>query len=248
MTKYSDLSERTILITGGANGIGEAMVEAFCDQGAHVAFCDIDKEKGKSLAARFPKQTSFNATDLCKEGQIRRWIDKVAAKRGEIHGLINNAASDPRIPFAKMTSQQWDQLFARNLRAQFLTAQAASVHMRKGGSIINFSSITVHVTPPEMTAYVSTKAGIQGFTRSLARELGPQGIRVNTISPGWVMTPRQLKEFVTPSVKKMIKRVQCIPDLLQPAEIASVALFLSSSASSALTGQELLADRGWAHS
>lgn len=248
MSKYSDLSGKTILITGGANGIGEAMVEAYCQQGAYVAFCDIDKESGKSLAARFPRQSTFSATDLTKEAQIRRWIDRIAATRGEIHGLINNAASDPRIPFAKMTSQQWDQLFARNLRAMFLTAQTATPHMRKRASIINFSSITVHVTPPEMTAYVSTKAGIQGLTRSLARELGPRGIRVNTISPGWVMTPRQLKEFVTPSVKKMIKRVQCIPDLLQPAEIASVALFLSSSASSALTGQELLADRGWAHS
>ncbi len=248
MTKYNDLSGKTILITGGANGIGETMVEAFCQQGAFVAFCDIDKEKGKSLASRFPDQTLFSPTDLCKEKQIARWIERAVSSRGEIHGLINNAASDPRIPFSDMTSQQWDQLFARNLRAQFLTAQAASPHMKKGASIINFSSITVHVTPPEMTAYVSTKAGIQGFTRSLARELGPKGIRVNTISPGWVMTPRQLKEFVTPTVKRMIKRVQCIPDLLQPSEIASVALFLSSSASSALTGQELLADRGWAHS
>ena len=120
--------------------------------------------------------------------------------------------------------------------------------MPKGASIINFSSITFHVSPKEMTAYVATKAGIQGFTRALARELGPRGIRVNTISPGWIMTPRQLEQFVTPSVKRMIKSVQCIPDLIQPKEIASVALFLASTASSAMTGQELLADRGWAHS
>ncbi len=248
MTKYSDLSKKTILITGGANGIGEAMVEAFWHQGAHVSFCDLDREAGKRLVSRLKERVTFTALDLCRESQIRSWVKKIATKQGEIHGLINNAASDPRIPFAAMSSQQWDQLFARNLRAHFLTAQAVTPHMNKGASIINFSSITVHVTPPEMTAYVSTKAGIQGFTRSLARELGPKGIRVNTISPGWVMTPRQLKEFVTPSVKRMIKRVQCIPDLLKPTEIASIALFLSSSESSALTGQELLADRGWAHS
>jgi NAD(P)-dependent dehydrogenase (short-subunit alcohol dehydrogenase family) len=247
MTKYTDLSERTILITGGANGIGQAMVEAFARQGAHVHFCDIDKKAGEALAGRVGTST-FTFVDLTKESAVRRWIAATAKKRGQIHGLINNAASDPRIPLQKMTSKQWDQLFARNLKAHFLTAQAASPHMKKGASIINFSSITVHVTPAEMTAYVSTKAGIQGFTRSLARELGPLGIRVNTLSPGWVMTPRQLKEFVTPSVKRMIKRVQCIPDLIQPSEIANVALFLASESSSAMTGQELLADRGWAHS
>ena len=247
MTKYTDLSGRTILITGGANGIGKAMVEAFAEQEAYVHFCDIDKKSGESLAKRV-RLSTFSCVDLTKETAVRRWVDSTAKKRGEIHCLINNAASDPRIPFKAMTSRQWDQLFARNLKAHFLTAQAASPHMKKGGAIINFSSITVHVTPSEMTAYVSTKAGIQGFTRPLARELGPDGIRVNTISPGWIMTPRQLKEFVTPSVKKMIKRVQCIPDLIQPSEIANVALFLASDSSSALTGQELLADRGWAHS
>lgn len=247
MTKYTDLSERTILITGGANGIGQAMVEAFSEQGSYVHFCDIDKEAGEDLANRV-RTSTFSYVDLTKESAVRRWIATTAKKRGQIHGLINNAASDPRIPFQKMTSKQWDQLFARNLKAHFLTAQATSSHMKKGATIINFSSITVHVTPPEMTAYVSTKAGIQGFTRSLARELGPKGIRVNTLSPGWIMTQRQLKEFVTPNVKRMIKRVQCIPDLIQPSEVANIALFLSSDSSSALTGQELLADRGWAHS
>ena len=248
MTKYSDLANKTILITGGANGIGAAMVEAFCDQGAHVSFCDLDRESGERLLKKHQGSVDFTVLDLCRESQIRAWIAKTVKNRGQIHGLINNAASDPRIPFETMSSKQWDQLFSRNLRAHFLTAQAAAPHMKKGASIINFSSITVHVTPVEMTAYVATKAGIQGFTRSLARELGPKGIRVNTISPGWVMTPRQLKEFVTPSVKRMIRRVQCIPDLIKPEEIASIALFLSSSDSSALTGQELLADRGWAHS
>ena len=99
-----------------------------------------------------------------------------------------------------------------------------------------------------MTAYVSTKGGIIGFTRSLARELGPKGVRVNTLSPGWIMTERQLKQFVDASVKKMIRKAQCMPELLQPAEIAQVALFLASEASSALTGQEILADRGWSYS
>ena len=116
--------------------------------------------------------------------------------------------------------------------------------MKKGASILNFSSITFHTAPKEMTAYVATKAGIQGFTRSLARELGPQGIRVNTLSPGWVMTARQLKEFVTLAVKGKIRRAQCIPELVQPSEGAEVVLFLCSEASRAMTGQEILVDRG----
>src|SRR6185295_4359244 len=139
-------------------------------------------------------------------------------------------------------------LFATNLRAYFLMAREAAPHMAKGGSIINLASITFHTAPAAMSAYVATKGGVMGFTRSLARELGPRGIRVNTLSPGWTMTERQLKQFVTPEVKRRIRRSQCMPDLLRPEEIAEVALFLASNASSAVTGQEILADRGWAHS
>tara|TARA_A100001037_G_C14948839_1_gene544046 strand:- start:36 stop:782 length:747 start_codon:yes stop_codon:yes gene_type:complete len=248
MNSYCDLKGKTVLITGGANGIGRAMVEAFHDQGAVVYFCDLDARAASTLTQSRGAGLHFTKVDLMKETQVRRWIALGARRSSRIDVLINNAAADPRIPFSKMTTQQWDALFSRNLRAQFVAAQAALPHLGKGSSIINFSSITVHVTPKEMTAYVSTKAGIQGLTRSLARELGPEGVRVNTISPGWVMTERQLKEFVTPKVKKMIRTVQCIPELIQPSEIAQVALFLGSEASGALTGQELLADRGWAHS
>ena len=99
-----------------------------------------------------------------------------------------------------------------------------------------------------MTCYVSTKGGILGFTRALAREVGPRRIRVNTLSPGWVMTERQLKQYVRPETKRLIRKSQCLPDLIQPGEIASVALFLASDASSAITGQEILVDRGWYHS
>jgi D-xylose 1-dehydrogenase len=113
---------------------------------------------------------------------------------------------------------------------------------------VNLSSITFHQGPPQMSAYVASKSAIIGLTRSLARELGPKGIRVNTLSPGWVMTDRQLKEYVRAETKRVIKASQCIPELLQPAEMAQVVLFLASESSSAITGQEILADRGWFHS
>jgi NAD(P)-dependent dehydrogenase (short-subunit alcohol dehydrogenase family) len=248
MATYAELRDQTVVITGGANGIGEAMVKAFAAQGAQVFFCDVDERAGKALAAKLGDKVSFARVDLRREAEVSRWLKQIARNGGTVRALVNNAARDPRMRLDKMSVQDWDDLFATNLRAYFLMAREIAPHMQPGGSIVNFSSITYHIAPAEMSAYVATKAGAIGFTRSLARELGPLGIRVNTISPGWIMTKRQLKEFVRPAVKRLIHKSQCIPDLLQPADIAEVALFLASDASRAITGQEILADRGWAHS
>jgi len=239
---YADLKSAAVLITGGANGIGAATVRAFHAQGAAVFFCDVDVPAGKALAKEL--RCHFNRVDLRQEREICAWVRDV----GNVRVLVNNAANDPRIPLKGHTVQQWDDLFARNLRAMFLTAREAAPRMRTGASIINLASITFHIAPAQMTAYVGTKGGVLGFTRSLARELGPRGIRVNAVSPGWVMTERQLRDYVTPAVKRLIKRSQCVPDLIQPAEIANVILFLASNASVFIIGQEILADRGWAYS
>ena len=248
MPIYTDLRRRTVLITGGANGIGAAMVRAFHSQEARVAFCDTDTIAAARLVRELGRGVDFHKVDLRKESEIKRWIAQVVTHRKQIGVLINNAAADPRIPLEQTTTKAWDDLFARNLRAFFLTSREASKWMTDGSAIINFSSITFHTAPAPMTAYVSTKAGIIGFTRSLARELGPRRIRVNVISPGWIMTERQLKQFVTPAVKRLIRSSQCIPELIDPREIAEIALFLASDASRALTGQEILADRGWTYS
>tara|TARA_B100000676_G_scaffold248626_1_gene252407 strand:- start:639 stop:1397 length:759 start_codon:yes stop_codon:yes gene_type:complete len=245
---FHDLKDKVVIITGGANGIGASMVKAFTAQGAQVCFCDVDVVAAESVCAGNDRQPLFRKVDLLKERQVNSWIAAVAKTHGRIDVLINNAACDPRIPLNDMSVHDWDTLIARNLRSCFLTSRAANEHMPKGSSIINFSSITFHNAPPEMTAYVASKGGIISFTRSLARELGPKGIRVNTISPGWIMTDRQLKQFVTPKIKRMLRERQCIATLLQPREIANVAVFLASSLSSAVTGQEILADRGWQHS
>jgi NAD(P)-dependent dehydrogenase (short-subunit alcohol dehydrogenase family) len=239
-----DLQKKTCLVTGGANGIGEATVRALHEQGARVFFCDLDATAGAALAKELGERVTFSKVDLCHEREIVRWI----AGMDRIDVLINNAANDPRIEIGKTSAAAWDHLFATNLRAYFLTCREAVTHMRRGASIINLASIVFHQAPPRMSAYVATKGGVLGFTRSLARELGPRRIRVNTVSPGWVMTERQLREYVTPAAKKTIFRSQCIPDLLQPEEIADVILFLASDASRAITGQEILADRGWQHS
>ena len=248
MTRFFELQDRNILVTGGANGIGAAIVRSLRGQGARVFFCDVDAKAGAVLAKELGGETFFSKVDLMREREVVRWIAKVGARCPTIHALVNNAACDPRIPLEKTSVADWDRLFARNLRAYFLTCREAVPWMRPGASIINLASVTIHNAPANMTAYVATKGGVLGFTRSLARELGPRRIRVNTLSPGWVMTERQLREYVTPAARRLIRTSQCIPDLLQPEDIAEVALFLASDASRALTGQEILADRGWEHS
>jgi NAD(P)-dependent dehydrogenase (short-subunit alcohol dehydrogenase family) len=249
MPAYADLRNRRVVVTGGANGIGAAIVRAFHEQEAIVHFCDTDAAAGEALAGELGERVSFTRVDLTRETQIVRWVKRLAQGGKPLHALVNNAARDPRMALESMSAKDWDDLFATNLRAYFLMARETAPRLANStGAIINLASITFHIAPPAMTAYVATKGGVLGFTRSLARELGPRGIRVNTVSPGWVMTERQLQEFVTPAVKRLIRRSQCVPQLLQPAEIAAVVLFLASDASRAITGQEILADRGWAHS
>ena len=245
MAVYDELAGRLVLITGGANGIGRAMVEAFHVQEAMVCFCDLDEKAGARLSKRLGGRAEFTKVNLTSEAEIKRWVARVAKRHGDIHVLINNAACDPRIALEDVTSKAWNDLFAINIRAYFLVCREASLHLAKGASIVNFSSITFYTAPVNMSAYVATKAAAIGLTRSLARELGHRRIRANTISPGWIMTERQLSDHVTPAVKRQIRMEQCIPDLNQPAEVAAVALFLASDSSRAVTGQEILVDRGW---
>jgi D-xylose 1-dehydrogenase len=246
MPVYPEHRDAVVLVTGGANGIGAATVAAFRDQDARVFFCDTDARAGKAQA----KVTGANFTrvDLRDERQIQRWVAGIARTTGTIDLLVNNAAVDPRIPLNQLTRERWDELFEINLRSAFLCSRECAPLMGAGASIVNLASITWHLAPPQMTAYVATKAGVLGLTRALARELGPRRIRVNAVSPGWIMTERQLREYVTPAVKRLIRKSQAIPDLVEPAEIADVILFLASGAAAAITGQEILADRGWAHS
>lgn len=249
MSTYPDLKNRNVLVTGGANGIGAATVRAFHEQGSTVFFCDLDATAGRRLERSLGTGVFFQKVDLLKERAIARWIEGIGKRFKKIDVLINNAARDPRLSLENCSAEDWDRLFAGNVRAYFLASREAVKWMpRTGGAIVNFASITFHLGPANMTAYVATKGGVIAFTRSLARELGPRRIRVNTVSPGWIMTKRQLRDFVTPSLKKLIKRSQCIPELIQPEEIARVVLFLASNASGAITGQEILADRGWAYS
>jgi NAD(P)-dependent dehydrogenase (short-subunit alcohol dehydrogenase family) len=247
MANYPDLKNQIVLVTGGANGIGEATVRAFHEQGARVCFCDVDVKAGRALAKELGGEIFFEKVDLLKEREICRWIDQVGARWKRINVLVNNAGTDPRMALEKTSAAAWDRLFAGNLRAYFLTSREAAGLMPVDSSIINIASITFRNSPVNMSAYVATKGGVIGFTRSLARELGARRIRVNAVSPGWVMTERQLRQFVTPAIKRFVRKSQSIPELIQPEEIASVVVFLASDASRAITGQEILVERGWVH-
>jgi D-xylose 1-dehydrogenase len=248
MARFAELENRSVVVTGGANGIGAATVRAFHAQGARVFFCDKDAARGTALARELGARVSFQPVDLCRETEILGWTAAIKQDAQNIHALVNNAAWDPRIPFLQTTTQQWDDLFAVNLRAYFLMARECAPAMPHGSAIVNLASITFYNSPPGLVAYVATKGGVIGFTRCLARELGPSRIRVNCVSPGWVFTDRQMRDYLTEDNKRLIQERQCIPDFIQPEEMADVILFLASDSSAAVTGQEILADRGWAHS
>ena len=245
---YEDLNEQCVLITGGATGIGEALVRAFAGQHAHVYFCDIQAEAGEALASELGSKVQFSEVDLTKEAQVVSWIQGVSQKHPYIKALVNNAAQDTRVSLQDTTMEKWDQLTAVNLRAAYLCTQQASPHMKgRDASIINFGSVTFQLGEAGLSAYVTAKGAIVAMTRSHARELGPDLIRVNTLSPGWVMTEKQLRMYVNEGVKQRIFRDQCIPQLIDPHEIAEVALFLASNVSSAITGQNIAVNRGWTH-
>ncbi len=248
MAQFQEFKDEAVVVTGGANGIGAATVRAFHSQGAKVFFCDKDSVAGTELAAELKTRAFFTPVDLTQESELIAWTGTIKGAANRIRALVNNAAWDPRIPFLEMTSGQWDDLFALNMRAYFLMARECAPAMVRGSSIVNFGSVTFYNTPPQMVAYVATKGAVLGFTRCLARELGRSGIRVNCLAPGWVHTERQLRDYLTRESKEMIEERQCIPEFIQPGEIANVVLFLASELSASITGQEILADRGWAHS
>lgn len=242
------LEGRVVLVTGGANGIGAATVRALVGRGARAYFCDIDATQGDMLSKELGVDARFSCVDLMDPESIATWILAVGEQEGEIHGLVNNAALDPRLSLEETRVEDWDGLFARNMRAYFLCCREVSPWLVDGSAIVNLSSVTFHEAPAKMTAYVATKGAIQGFTRSLARELGPRGVRVNTVSPGWVMTERQLAMYADEATQARVMREQCVPKLLLPEELADVIVFLLGNQSRAISGQELLVDRGWRHS
>jgi NAD(P)-dependent dehydrogenase (short-subunit alcohol dehydrogenase family) len=250
--QYPSLQDRVVFITGGATGIGATLVEEFVRQGARVAFVDIQEEAGTDLVARLADSgaghaPSFHPCNLLDLAELQRVIAMVGDELGPISVLVNNAADDARHDFTTVTPEYWDQRIAVNLRHFFFAIQAVYPQMKGlgGGSVINFGSMSWHDTQGGMPGYTTSKAGIEGLTRGLARDLGPDRIRVNTLVPGWVMTEKQLKYRVDASTQAEIERSQCLKDPLMPTDIAAMALFLASDDSRMCTAQNFIVDGGW---
>ena len=270
---YPSLQDRAVLITGGASGIGAALVEAFAWQGARVGFIDLDSAAASALLHRLGRQAGdiagdpaegtpppgpgsppgprylpvFAAADLADIPALTQAIDALRSQTGLFTVLVNNAANDQRHAIADTTPAAWDTGMAVNLKQQFFTAQAVLPDMRAagGGSIINLGSISWKLKQGGMPVYTTAKAAVQGLTRSLARDLGPDNIRVNTLVPGWVMTEKQLRLWVTDASRDDIRRGQCLAAPLLPKHIASMALFLAADDSAMCTAQDFTVDAGW---
>ena len=248
--KYPSLAGKRVLVTGGATGIGEALVTGFAEQGAHVAFLDMQGDAGAALVERLSGAVAvaprFALCDLTDLASLGRNIADLSAEMGDFDILLNNAASDDRHAIGDVTPAYWDERIAVNLRHLFFAAQAVIPGMKaaRGGSIVNFGSISWHLALPDLVLYQTAKAAIEGMTRSMARELGADNIRVNTIIPGNVETPRQA-QWYTPEGEAEIIAAQCLKARIQPADIAVMALFLASDDARMCTGHDYWVDAGW---
>ena len=248
--RYPSLQDRGVLITGGATGIGATLVEEFAAQGARVGFIDIDTPSAEALVARLQSAghaPAFVAADLTDIAALDRAIEALRQRTGPFTVLLNNAANDQRHSIESTTSQSWDAGIAVNLKHQFFAAKNVAADMKAagGGSIVNFGSISWKLKQGGMPAYTTSKAAVQGLTRSLARDYGPFNIRVNTLVPGWVMTEKQIRLWLDEKGRQEIARGQCINKPLQPEHIARMALFLAADDSAMCTAQDFIVDGGW---
>ena len=248
---YPSLRDRTVIITGGASGIGESIVEAFAANGAGVAFLDVQPEPAARLADRIAETGAprplFVECDLTCIPALQRAADEILSRFGTIDILVNNAGNDTRHTIEEVTPESWDQSMAVNLRHQFFMAQAVLPAMRQAGrgSIINMSSISWVIPSTNVPVYVTAKAAIVGMTRTLARELGPHNIRVNCVMPGAILTERQRRLWFTPEYQAEILAAQALKRFIAPEEVARLVLFLAADDSAAITGQSHIIDAGW---
>ena len=250
--QYPSLQHKVVFISGGASGIGASLVEAFCRQQARVVFVDILDAEAAALITRIAALGTatvprYFRCDLHDIEALKSVIATVRSETGPIAVLVNNAASDTRHDFRQITEAYWNERINVNMRHAFFAIQAVYPHMKAigGGSIINFGSMSWHECQGNMTGYTTSKAGIEGMTRGLARDLGADNIRINTLVPGWVMTERQLRDWVDANAAEEINRSQCLKASLMPEDISAMALFLASDDSKMCTAQNFIVDGGW---
>ena len=248
---YPSLSGKRVFVTGGGSGIGAALVEGFARQGAVVAFVDIAENASLELAARLEAagiaRPWHRRVDVARVPELQQAIADAARELGDFHILVNNVASDDRHALQDVTPEYWDQRMAINQRPAFFAIQSVVPGMQRlgGGSIVNLGSTGWQSKSGGYPAYATAKSSVNGLTRGLARELGAARIRINVVSPGWVMTERQIALWLDAAGEADLKRNQCLPDKLWPEDIAAMVLFLASDQARAITAQEFIVDAGW---
>lgn len=248
---YPSLEDRNVFVTGGGSGIGAAIVEKFCAQRANVTFVDIARQASEALVASIadaglPAPT-FIECDLRDIPALQATIRGVIEQTGPIRVLVNNAANDDRHALQDVTPDYFDDRIALNLKHHLFATQAVEPAMAEagGGSIVNMGSVSWLVGQGGMPCYSAAKAAIAGLTRSLARDLGPKKIRVNSVLPGWIMTERQIDKWLTPEGEAELMQHQCLKRKLTPEDLARVVLFFAADDSGICTNQNYIADGGW---
>lgn len=243
---YPSLKGKSVVVTGGGSGIGAAITEGFVAQGARVTFLDIADEESRALEARLSGAETAPTYRRCNLKDVAE-IERVFAAIGEVDVLVNNAANDDRHSLEDITPEYWDDRIAVNLRHLAFCAKAAVPGMkaRGKGAIVNLGSVSWHLAIENLVIYQTAKAGIEGMTRALARDLGADGIRVTCVVPGGVQTPRQMKLWHNPEVEAQMIAEQCIKARVMPDDIAAMVLFLASDDARMCTAHEYFVDAGW---
>lgn len=251
LAQYPSLQGKNVFITGGGTGIGAAIVTAFAEQGARVAFVDVaeaeSRQLAESLSARTQAQIWWRTCDVRDIAALQLAATQAAAALGDFSVLVNNVARDDRHTLESVTPEYWDERMAVNQRPAFFAIQAVVPGMKRlgGGSVINLGSTGWQTKGSGYPCYAVAKSSVNGLTRGLADTLGADRIRINTVSPGWVMTERQIKMWLNAEGEADIQRNQCLPDKLQPSDVARMVLFLASDDGAMCTAQEFKVDAGW---
>lgn len=248
---FPSLKGRSVFVTGGGSGIGAAIVTAFAMQGAHVAFVDVAAQASEVLAQQLVDaghvRPWWRACDVRDVAALQAAISEAARTLGDFSVLVNNVASDDRHTLESVTPAYYDERVAVNERPAFFAIQTVvpGMHRLGSGSIINLGSTGWQGKGAGYPCYAIAKSSVNGLTRGLARTLGQDRIRINTVSPGWVMTERQVRLWLDPAGEEELKRNQCLPDKLLPHDIARMVLFLASDDAAMCTAQEFKVDAGW---
>jgi NAD(P)-dependent dehydrogenase (short-subunit alcohol dehydrogenase family) len=248
---FPSLRGQRVFVTGGGTGIGAAIVAAFAEQGAQVAFVDVAEAESDALARSLSDAGHpapwWRVCDVRDVAALKAAVDAATEALGDFSTLVNNVARDDRHTLESVTPEYWDERMAVNQRPAFFAIQAIVPGMRRlgGGSVVNIGSTGWQSKGSEYPCYAIAKSSVNGLTRGLAGSLGQDRIRVNTVSPGWVMTERQVKLWLNAEGEEAIKRNQCLPDKLQPSDVARMVLFLASDDAAMCTAQEFKVDAGW---